>query len=282
MDHLDVGEANSWEFLGFNLDDLYTLPMTSDKVCVPYSGPTTLIFDGPAGLDNNYAENIVPFFGSAGQPPITAPFNESLAKGEHSMMLEFAKLTAGPDQPSLVTRLYLGSSLGTSPKFDGSDCWPVAPESLTTATDLTSPRTIFENSSLSANHWVSGPPRTMRFVLPAMLGKTIPLTIYSARLVLDLSADHHSGAHGVLGGVVDPEELITEVKKVANSSPGNCNFYKQLFEDDARNSVDIMIDGSQDHKKMCNGISIGLGFTMKEVKLGGIGPASPSGDKGCP
>jgi hypothetical protein len=42
-----------------------------------------------------------------------------------------------------------------------------------------------------------------------------------------------------------------------------------------------MSDGTQDTSKVCDGISIGVGFEMKEVQIGEVGPPTTPGDI-CP
>jgi len=42
-----------------------------------------------------------------------------------------------------------------------------------------------------------------------------------------------------------------------------------------RQAADIMLDGSQNPDQVCDGISIGLGFTMKRVELGAVGASQP-------
>ena len=50
----------------------------------------------------------------------------------------------------------------------------------------------------------------------------------------------------------------------------------------SREAADILIDGTQDPALTCNGISIGLGFTLTEVRLGEIAPPLVWPEDPCP
>lgn len=79
-----------------------------------------------------------------------------------------------------------------------------------------------------------------------------------------------------MGGIIRAEDLVDQVAKLAAAfdssfcdpnSPTLVAILNQL-----RQASDILLDGSQDPNKVCDGISIGLGFTMKAAQLGGIAP----------
>ena len=107
------------------------------------------------------------------------------------------------------------------------------------------------------------------------------LTLYAAKMTMTLSADRKSATGGMIGGVLNTEEFVAEVKKV-----GALFMFcgQPLFDNlvtQTRQASDIMSDGSQDPTMPCDGISMGLGFEMQEAQLGGVGPANPVG-MSCP
>jgi hypothetical protein len=279
MDQIDIGESldalHDWRVLGFNLDGLETNPNLYKTVCQTAGWENQSLvpnFDGPAGQDNSFGKDYVPVLRH--WPPGTSAFNEGLAKGKHTMMLDFVGLTAASDQPSLVTRFYRGAPAWSTPKFDGSDCWPVNRDSLNDPADVKSSTTVFEQSSIVANKWTSGAPTTLKVTLPSALGSTVTLTIHHAIMTLDLAADHHSGVNGMLGGVLDPSELNTALRRAAALPADSCWLMAE-FQIVVDTGGDIMIDGTQDPMQTCNGISIGFAFTMKEVRRGPVAPADP-------
>lgn len=283
MDQIDIGESqdpeHDWRALGFDLDGLVTHPNSYSTVCTaPGASPAVVNFDGPSGQDNSFGKYLVPQL--AFYPPMTTAFNDGLTKGEHTMMLDFVGLTPAPDHAVQLTRMYRGAPLGSIPAFDGSDCWPVNRDWLNNPADIDSSTTTFEKSSIVANQWVSGDPRPMKVTVPFMQGGTLTLRIHNARMALDLATDHRSGAKGMLGGILDPNELLVDLQTALGTTKDACSL-QGSFKDSVNNALDIMMDGTQDPKKDCTGISIGLGFTMKEVRRGVVAPTVPP-DPLCP
>ena len=111
--------------------------------------------------------------------------------------------------------------------------------------------------------------------------RRLTLTIHSAIVTLELATDHHSGAKGMLGGVLDPTELSVDIHKAIAALPDACSLILE-FQSGLKYSGDLMIDGSQDPATTCTGISIGFAFTMKEVQRGAVGPAAPPEIAPCP
>jgi hypothetical protein len=277
LDFGDVGtDTTASQALGFNVDGLVSTAASNDLCQVVSGGDKTIVYpDGDVGIDNSFGKNILPLLLNI-SPGFSSATTQSVTAGDFTMMLDLVGLTAAADQPSLVTRLYGGTPLGQAPAFDGKDCWPVAPELLTNAADIKSSTVVFDKSSIVANKWISGTAGTITLTIPTGPA-TITLTIHKAQVALDLAADHKSATGGVIGGVLDTDEFVKEVKKAIYAvNPMYCVAIGTI-ETSIRRSSDILADGSQDPAKTCNGISIGFGFTMKEVQLGGVGPkATPS------
>ena len=169
------------------------------------------------------------------------------------------------------------------PLFDGSDCWPVAPEGLVNPADIASAKAYFPMGGVASNHWDSGPTSATVTVAMNMGGLDLDLVIHHARLSMDLDADHLGSPHGQIGGVLDMAEFVADLKKVAGqfdpslcSGPTIDSIAAQFMQ-----AADILKDGSQDPSKSCDGISIGLGFKAKALSLGGVGPATPAEPDPC-
>jgi hypothetical protein len=282
LDFGDVGTntANSQK-LGFNVDGLVSTAGSTD-VCQPASGgdKAKVYPDGLNGIDNSFGANVLPLLLMLA-PGFSDSTTANITDGSFTIMLDMVGLTAAADQPSLVTRLYGGATLGMPPAFDGKDCWPVTPELLTNPSDIKTASVIFDKSSIVGNKWSSGVAGTIKLTVPAGPG-TITLNIHKAQVVLDLSADHLSATGGLIGGVLDTDEFVTEIKKaVYGINPAYCVAISTV-ETKIRQASDILNDGSQDKTKPCNGISIGFGFTMKDVQLGGVGAKTPPATMSCP
>jgi hypothetical protein len=98
---------------------------------------------------------------------------------------------------------------------------------------------------------------------------------------MTLSADRKSATLGTIGGVLNTEEFVAELKKVgALLDLCNSSLFDSLITQ-VRQASDIMSDGTQDPTKTCDGISMGLNFEMGQAQLGDVGPVMPMG-AACP
>ncbi len=261
--------------MGFNVDGLVSTAVSAD-VCQTNSGGSaaTAYPDGNNGIDNSFGRNVLPLMLSL-FPSWVTDANVGLQNGSYNMLLKSYCLPPTGDVPVLTTKLFEGTALGAIPQFDGTDTWPVSPALLSNPTDPESSTITFDMSSVTGTTFDSGKHQTVVLVLPFVSSTRIRLTLHAAQVTMTLAADRKSATGGILGGVLDTEELITEVKNIGYSL-GLCD--SPLFANlltSIRQASDIVADGSQDPTKTCNGISIGFGFEMREVKLGAVGLAAP-------
>lgn len=276
--------TNGWKNFGFNLDGLKSTK-ASTNLCKPRAGGTAAAVypDGADGIDNSFGKNILPIIlGLASDLSQTA--NESIAKGSFTIMLDISK--TGTNCTGAAGKLFAGAQLVDAmgmdaiPKFDGTDVWPVSESLLTNPMDPTSSKIVFNEAYIAGNTWVSGSKGTVTIEL-TISGFTIKLDIQNAYVTVDLDAG--KGKNGTIAGVLDTEQLVSQISKVAAafdtsfcdpSSPTLVSILNQL-----RQASDIMKDGTQDPSKECDGISIGLGFDTAPVKLGPVAkPGDPPPD----
>jgi hypothetical protein len=279
---LYFGEGNSgqWKQVGFNLDGLVSTSGSKD-LCQPAEGAFTVTPypDGDEGIDNSFGKNLLPQI-IALYPTWVSDINAGISKGFFDVLLKMECLPPEGDVPVMVTKLFGGTTLGSAPKFDGTDKWPVAPELLADTNDPESSSIIFPKSSVIGTTFDAGPNETFILTVPinTMTASTsIKLTLYSAHTKMELAADRKSATKGMIGGVLNTEEFVAELKKVGTllelcDSPIFAGLITQV-----RQSSDIMADGTQDPSKTCDGITMGLAFEMKEVQLGVVGPPTPVG-----
>lgn len=283
---LSFGEGNSgqWKKFGFNIDGLVSIAASND-LCKPNSGAFSLgpYPDGDEGIDNSFGKNLLPQIISL-YPTWVDDVNNGITNGFFDVLLKLECLPPTGDVPALTTKLFGGTTLGMTPKFDGTDKWPVAPELLDNPMDPDSSTIIFEKSSVIGTAYDSGKNETFILTVPVAtktMSTSIKLKLYAAQTTMTLSADRKSATGGRIGGVLNTEEFVAEMKKVG-ALLGLCG--SPLFDNlltQVRQASDIMADGTQDPSKTCDGISMGLGFEMKEVLLGDVGPAAPMG-MACP
>ena len=286
VNKLFFGEGNSgqWKKVGLNLDGLASTGASKD-VCLPNAGGMagTAYPDGEDGVDNSFGKNLLPTLLSV-DPTWVTDVNDGAQKGFFNVLMKLYCLPPTGDVPEFTTKLFGGTTLGKTPKFDGTDLWPVSPELLTNPLDPESSSISFEHSSVVGSKFDSGKNGTFILTIPVTIkGKSasIKLTLYSATATMTLSEDRKSATGGTIGGVLNTEEFVAEVKKIGVLLDfcGNALFDGIITQ--VRQASDIMADGTQDPTKICNGISMGLGFEMKEAQIGDVGKAAPVG-MACP
>jgi hypothetical protein len=156
-----------------------------------------------------------------------------------------------------------------------------APGFLVDPTDVTKgAKTVYSSSYLTNNTWVSGPlgptDFTATFAISSIGGDyTIPITV--GRIAMELSADHKTAKNGNFSGVIDLAAFeavvklaITQNDQVFCSSTAIDPIIAKI-----ESAADILVDGSQDPNKPCDGISIGLGIEAVLSEIGTVAPAQP-------
>jgi hypothetical protein len=289
---LGNGNNGEWKSLGSNIDGETWTPVdggTDPNHCLPSSGadPATVFPNGNNGIDNSFGHNLLPLILGI-YPTLVSDTNNGLANGTFTAMLKMYCLPPTGDVTGMITKLFGGTQLGITadggtamtPKWDGTDRWPVDPALLTNPMDAESSSIVFPGSSVTGAMFDTGKNQTFVLTLPLNVnGQTssLKLTLYAAEATATLSADRRSATGGVLGGVVDTEELVAELQKLGYQL-NLCNqSFWPTFIAMIRQASDIMADGTQDPTKTCNGISVGLGFQLREVQLGPVGTSIPGG-----
>ncbi|MCC6554681.1 MAG: hypothetical protein IT372_17040 [Polyangiaceae bacterium] len=267
--------TNGWKQYGLNLDGRSSTVESTD-LCQPAAGgaPAMVYPDGDAGIDNSFGRNVLPVLLGLDPAP-SAQANEAIDAGETTLILKIERLGA-TSTCNAVTKLHRGTSLGHPPLFDGSDAWPVDPDLLVDPADIESAKNVFAASSITDNVYRSGPEASFTLYIP-MGGFVMALPIRHAELVMAVDPDRKGATFGSLGGVLDTEEFAAEFRKAIGAlNPSLCEgSTMDSIMNQIRQASDILSDGTQDPAAICNGISIGLGFEMRAVTLGGVGPAAP-------
>lgn len=278
------GMNGEWKNVGLNIDGLVS-DATSSDLCQPNSAgsPDVAYPDGVDGIDNSFGHNLLPLILSV-VPTWPDGVNAYLDEGRFNTMMKMYCMPDSGDAPVMLTKVFGGTELGSVPQYDGTDLWPVAPEILADPQDPESSTLVFENSSITGQLFDSGTQQTFVLTIPIEFNDQstqLKLTLYGAQVVMTLSEDRRSATGGVIGGVLNTEEIIDQVSKVvAMADLCGDSLYDQVVTL-VRQASDIMTDGTQDPSLTCDGISFGVQFEMSEVQIGDVGPESPPG-MGCP
>jgi hypothetical protein len=278
-----VNKANGWKQYGFNIDGKISTSMSAD-LCKPRKGanPNTIYPDGENGIDNSFGRNILPIF-LAAAPDFSTSVNESILEGDGTVLMELQKLGAGANYNPMTSQLFGGADLGKQPAFDGTDVWPVDPDTVASAGPPLVAKLSTLGSYLTQDTWVAQVQGSLNLYI-SMAGGSTTLPIINPVFVMTLDASHVSATNGTVSGVLGVEAFKTEFKKFITA------FDVSFCEDNAtvdsiltqiEQAADIMIDGSQDPTKECDAISIGLGFNAARVELGGVGASKQIQDP-CP
>lgn len=270
-------KVNGWKSFGYDIDGKISTA-TSTDLCAPLdnASKTDVYPDGNDGTDNSFGANLLPIF-TALDTNFSQATDIQIKAGLSTLLFSVEKLGPAADYNPVIVQAYVGANLGDTPKFDGSDAWPVAPESLSNPSDLSQgSKTQFANSYVVGNTVVmkgTGPLN-----VPVVVS-SYPLTfvIQNPIITFVLSADHKSATNGTISGVLDTAQLSDSFRTLAaRVDPTFCSgsTIDSIINQIAQAS-DILSDGTQDPTKSCTGISVGLGFDLGSVTLGPIAPKAP-------
>jgi hypothetical protein len=280
--------TTAWKKFGYNIDGKVS-DKTSTDVCTPAAGAgKEAQVDGDNGIDNAFGSRIVPIIQTFSHD-ISKQLTDSIQKGSFTIMLDTVGLTDDPAQTNtaLTGQLFAGGKLD-NPTFTLSDKWPVRPELLNDGKTVASGSKVkFTDAFIVGGQWVNGVGTDVKLSL-AFGGVALDINIHKATIVFN-----HAGAdatNGTIAGVIDTAELINGLRSVAGRiSDSLCS--GSAFDSIAQQitqASDILTDGTNAGGTPCTAISIGIGFTAKEISppttVADLGTPSPDkcADAGTP
>jgi hypothetical protein len=284
MDRLLLGDtnpdgtsnpSNGWKQYGLDIDGLVSAK-DSVGLCKPKPGysPAVVYPDGNDGKDNAFGRNVLAILTSL-DAGVSASTQQKITDGGFTYLLAIEGLGASTSCAPAASKLSRGLNLGAPPKFDGSDVWPLDPTLLADPADPASAKNVFLQSSVDNDLFRSGLEADFTVFIDVS-GYPLPLKIHHARIEMQLQPGHGGAVSGQIAGILDTEELAQGVAlALAAFDQSFCDENSPTLQSvlqEVRGASDILEDGTQDPAKECNGISIGLGFTMKTAKLGQAGP----------
>jgi hypothetical protein len=275
-DRKGVASFDAWQQYGFDLDGWSSTPGQGFH-CTPAAGGKIkdIETDGLDGIDNSFGRNFVSILSSLSSD-LGTQLNHDIQMGDQSYLIGLDKLGSSPS--------YSGLTGGWLPAQGGKDA---TPSTWSNGSYEWNPRPEFLNAdgtakiglgeAYMAGRTLVARPTTPLVVRLLLAGVALDITIEKPILAVDYSADGAQGSLGNIGGIVDTEKLIAGMKAVAGSfSSSLCS--GATFDSIAaqiRQGSDIMLDGTQDPTRTCNGTSIGLGFSTRAAKRGAPAPSSP-------
>jgi hypothetical protein len=286
LNSLSLGEAersgaansNAWKKFGYNLDKRVTTASDSKSpdlanVCKRVSGAEASVHqDGDEGIDNAFGNKILKLISSFSTTP-SKTVTDALLKGDFTILLTVKGLTDDANQTNtgLTGKILVGTKFGDSaPKFDMTEEWPY----------LDDPKIDVTGAYIKDGVFVNGQEGTDIRLSLQISGQALSLSINKAIITFK----HADGElqDGTIAGIIKTTELTEGIRKIAGQI--NKDLCSGSTIDTILNSIkqssDMMYAGDQDPTKECDAISIGIGFTAKQIKGPGEekAPGAPPAD----
>ncbi|WP_437982281.1 hypothetical protein [Sorangium sp. So ce117] len=269
-----INWATGWKNYGLDIDGELSTAGSSNLCRLVGNGlPNRVYFDGPGGIDNSFGKILIPLIRIFNYSP-SAKITDEISAGAFTMVLVIEGLGDDDSYYPLAATMYSGARLPSSPGWNGQDVWPVLARPMEESADNTAPNGVFRESYLVDNTWVSGTDGALDLKLRISKGY-LDLKLRHVVITAQLDKDHHSAISGTISGVIKTDTFIDDARKFAASlNEGFCsgNIVDAMLSQ-IRSASDILEDGTQDPSRDCDAISIGVGFTAKEVRLGDTVPA---------
>jgi hypothetical protein len=294
LNSLSLGEADrggnknkdAWKKYGFNLDNRITAVADKSspglgRVCKLQPGAVASTHqDGDEGTDNSFGKNILTLLDPFAPNPST-DISKSIIDGEFTIMLKVIGLTDEPEQTNtgLSGTLLVGGAFNPEdktarPTFTAADDWPYVAD----------PQVPISGAYINKGVFVNGKGGAQVKIAIGIQGQNLNLTINKAIISFKHNPATKSLEEGTIAGVINTEELVTGVGAIAGRlSKDLCQGSTvEGIKSSLKQASDMLADGTQDPGRTCDGISVGLGFTAKQIgKPTKIAPATGGGDDPC-
>jgi hypothetical protein len=256
----------AWKAFGRDIDGKVTTKASTD-VCTPVAGAgRDTQVDGDNGIDNAFGSRLVPIIQT-----FASNYGDLMNQALATSTFNFLART------DATAAFYSGSSL-LGPRFDGTDRWPVAYESVDQG-DANQPKVRFPQAAMNGQRWSSGDTSASAVLeFPLFPGIGIPFKVNKLQITMTLSPDGKTASNGVISGVFPTADFVAAFRQYAPAiSSSLCNGSAlDSISQQIQQASDILSDGTQDPNKECDGISFGFGFDGVQVSLGKVaGPVSP-------
>jgi hypothetical protein len=271
IDSIDLGESD-WQTVGYDLDGKIT---TKDSVDVcTFGGSRVGQADGDRGIDNAFGELMMPTLENALQDPTPSiAMTSAIASGRFTLQIQVTKLDDTPTQTcrGLYAQVFASDRYDATsavPAFDETTDWPVMAESLVDpSTVIGGALAAFADGYVQAGTVVLGADGGVTVPLHLVLenGNALDVRVHQALITFD-HVTAPEAAHGVLAGVLDPDEIMVAAE-VGFPFPKACcgTACGQGWASIFHSWSDIGADRTNTPGVACNAISFAIGFHAKRV-----------------
>ena len=274
VDRAGNAEPTAWQSFGVALSGVIFKDAKAESRaahCKPQDAakPVDVIVNAPNGVDNSFGKNVLPRILGVSGAGLDAKTQQGIALGAWSLLIDFPSFGpldgfGGGDSSVLPVRGQMVPNVGlTAPTKWSTYPWRPLSTEISSAGMATA---SFPAGYLSDQRWTSSAHGLADdVVLPVIIyygSYPLELRIRHAVVTARVSADGLSLTDGNIGGVLEPNALKTDLYRALGGLSGDpCYHWLDLNGPfDALLSNDILLDGTQDPNRTCDGISIGLGF----------------------
>jgi hypothetical protein len=252
----------AWQSFGIDIDGKITTASSTD-VCMLTAGASKQVqVDGMNGIDNSWGANIIPLIQTLNPSGLTQAFNQAVAAGTFTTMVDVMGLTSSPTQSSAAPGLgFEGASFPGTPTFTVADDWPVFPNWLPEGGLPAGSLISFPGGSVDAGAWTSGATTTDVPILLPLGGQPMELVLHHASASF-VHATPTTAATGIVGGILYTQEFLAQLQAAAGyistalcSGSAFDSIAAQIEQDQ-----DIVHDGTNVAGEPCDAISMGIGF----------------------
>jgi hypothetical protein len=256
---------DAWKKYGYNLDGLITNVVDQkapdlEKVCKRFEGAKATIHqDGEQGIDNAVGKEILSFISNFTQAP-SKLITDAIKKGDFTLLMTVKGLSDEADQTNtdLSGTILVGGDYGADPPaFDDKTDWPYIAE----------PKVAISGAYINKGEFVNGSEGATVTISLSIGGQVLSLTIRKAIITFKHNPGSKTLENGTIAGLINTDELLTGIASVAGRFSADLCEGKTLesVKDAIRAAADVMSSGVQDPGANCDAISVGIGFTAKQV-----------------
>ena len=265
-DRTGVSSSMAWQEFGANIDGKVTTTLSTDVCTLAAGASKQTQVDGLGGIDNSWGENILPIFISIFGTSFVTSYNNAVAQGDFTTLIDVTDLTDGGTQSSHTPGWgFAGAVLGHPPTWTVADDWPVYPDWLNDGGLASGSKIAFPAASIDGGTWSSGAPTDM----PLQLGfgaVGVEIVVHHATVSFT-HATPTTAAAGTVSGILYTQEFLATLGNASGwLSQSLCN--GSAFDSIAQQitqAEDIVHDGTNTAGVPCDAISIGFGFDGVQI-----------------
>ena len=277
---IDLGDMG--DIPGYDLDHTCTCTGDAGPTCAGRGTASGLYCDAPGGVDNQFAKIVQLIQIPLGSSISSTAFSDKAAAGYWTLMIQVKGYNGEVDDPSVQVALYPCAGLGTTPKWDGTDSWPV----LDVAEDSMGNPIYAADGAYVANHTLVATVPKVPITFAGMK-QTITLTLSGAVLTGKLVESNSTWRllQGVLAARLGLSDFFGSLSSYRdnNGMPlcTDSGFIYSTAKTSVCNDADILIDPTQPKSATCDALSFAMGFTADPAILGPKVQV-PAPTPGCP